>query len=125
MTELEEITKLAAMGEGLPEGLDPAETFLFLAMRNLYSFAKREGMPKEQGTKEKNEILKRYEQLKLWIRLAEEHYRKEREYAEAFETFAKEPTWENADALHRAWFRCGLKTPEPKPDENDGLDGLD
>lgn len=122
MTELEEITKLAAKGSELPEGLDPAETFLFLSMRNLYSCAKREGMPKEQGTKEKNEILKRYEQLKLWIRLAEEHYRKEREYAEAFSAFAKEPTWENADALHRAWFRCGIMSGKPGDEEQDGLD---
>ena len=106
----------------MPEGLDAAETFLFLSLRNLYSYARREGMEKERGAREKNEVLKQYEQFNLWEKIVKEHWRKEREYEAAFEAFAQEPTWENADALHRAWFRCGIKTRKPETEEErDGL----
>lgn len=105
----DELIRLAAQGGEMPAGLNAAESFLFLSMRNLYSYAKREGMAKEQGAKEKNEILKQFERMDLWLRIAEEHMRKEREFGTAFEDFAKDPTLENADKLHRAWFNCGLK----------------
>lgn len=104
----DELIRLAAQGGEMPVGLDAADAFLFLSMRNLYSYAKREGMPKEQGVKEKSEILKRYDSLSLWLNVADEHMRKEREFGTAFDEFAKDPTLENADKLHRAWFNCGL-----------------
>lgn len=105
----DELIRLAAQGGEMPTGLNAADSFLFLSMRNLYSYAKREGMAKEQGAKEKNEILKQYDSISLWLRVAEEHMRKEREFGTAFEEFAKDPTLKNADKLHRAWFKCGLK----------------
>lgn len=106
----DEIVVKAAKGGDLPEsGLDPADIFLFLAIRALYAKARHEGMSKEQGSKEKFAILSRYDEMKLWIRVIEEHRRKEREFEGAWEAFAKNPTLENADALHRAWYKCGLK----------------
>lgn len=105
----EEILRLAAKAVELPSGLDPAETYLFMAMRSLYLQARHTDMSKEQGLKEKNAVLRHYEKMKLWIRVVEEHRRKEQEFEGAWETFSKNPTRENADKLHRAWFRCGIK----------------
>lgn len=105
----EEILRLAAKAVELPSGLGPAETYLFMAMRSLYLQARHTDMSKEQGLKEKNAVLRHYEKMKLWIRVVEEHRRKEQEFEGAWETFAKNPTRENADKLHRAWFRCGIK----------------
>lgn len=105
----DEIIKLAAKGGALPEGLDPADTFLFMALRSLYLQARHGDMDKDRGVKEKNAILRHHEKMKLWVRAAEEHRRKEREFEEAWDEFAKDPTKENADKLHKAWFKCGIK----------------
>ena len=108
----DEIVKTAAKGGALPEdGLDTADIFLFLSIRALYAYARHGEMSREQGTKEKSEILKRYESLKLWLGIVDDHWRKEREFEGAWTVFAKNPTFENGDALHRAWFNCGLKVP--------------
>lgn len=108
----DEIVVKAAKGGELPEsGLDPADTFLFLCIRALYAKARHEGMSKEQGSKEKFAILSRYDEMKLWIRVIEEHRRKERDFEGAWERFAKDPSFENGNALHKAWFNCGLKVP--------------
>ena len=106
----EEIIVAAAKGGPLPEGgLDPADTFLFLSLRSLYSQAKHGGMSKEQGAKEKTAILGKYEEMKLWVKVIGEHRRKEQAFEGAWEAFSRSPTMENADALHKAWFNCGLK----------------
>lgn len=106
----EEIIVASAKGGPLPEGgLDPADTFLFLSLRSLYSQAKHGGMSKEQGAKEKTTILKQYDEMKIWVRVVEEHRRKEQAFEGAWEAFSQSPTTENADALHKAWFNCGLK----------------
>lgn len=108
----DEIIMLAAKGGPLPEGLDPADAFLFMALRSLYLQARHTNMDKDQGAKEKRAILTQHEKMKLWIRVVEEHRRKEREFAGAWEEFAKNPTQENAEKLHRAWFNCGIKLTE-------------
>lgn len=105
----DEIIMLAAKGGPLPEDLGPAEAYLFMALRSLYLQAKHTDMSKEQGAKEKTAILRHYDKMKLWVRVVEEHRRKEKEFEGAWEEFAKNPTQENAEKLHRAWFRCGIK----------------
>lgn len=106
----DEIIVAAAKGGPLPEdGLDPADIFLFLSLRSLYAQAKHGGMSKEQGATEKSAILKRFDEMKLWVRVVEEHRRKEQAFEGAWETFSRNPTPENADALHKAWFNAGLK----------------
>lgn len=113
----EEIIQLAAKGGPLPEDLDPADTFLFLALRALYSQARYTDMSKEQGSKEKNAVLRQYDHMKLWVRVVGEHRRKERDFESAWEEFAKEPTWDNANRLHEAWFKAKIK-PVQDPEEN-------
>lgn len=108
----DEIIMLAAKGGPLPEGLDPADTFLFMALRSLYLQARHTNMDKDQGAKEKRAILVQHEKMKLWVKVVEEHRRKEREFEEAWTLFAKDPTTENAEKLHRAWFNCGIKLTE-------------
>lgn len=105
----EEIVKLAAQGVGLPEGLDPADNYLFFAMRYLYGSAKIGQVNREQGQLEKRIILQQHERMKLWIRVVESHRKKEREFESAWDAFAKDPCIENADRLHRAWYGCGIK----------------
>ena len=105
----DEIVKLAAQGVGLPEGLDPADTYLFFAMRYLYGSAKIGQVNREQGQLEKRIILQQHERMKLWVRVVESHRKKEREFESAWEDFAKDPSIENADRLHRAWYGCGIK----------------
>lgn len=105
----EELIKYAAKGGPLFSDLDNADTFLFLCMRALYSYAKNAGMDPEAGAAEKYDILARYDKMKLWERIINEYWRKEREFESAWETFAKNPTLENAEALHHAWSRSGLK----------------
>ncbi len=112
----EEIIVASANGGELPDGLDPADTFLFMALRSLYAQAKHGDMSKEQGAREKNAIIKQHEKMKLWVRVAEEHRRKDRDFQGAWNEFAKDPTIENADNLHRAWFRCGIKIAENSGD---------
>ena len=101
----------AGKGGPLPEGLNPAETYLFLSLRALYTEARNGKVGKEQGIKEKAKIMKQYDEMKLWIRVVEEHRRKEREFEGAWEAFAKDPSPENGDALHKAWYNCGIKVP--------------
>ena len=105
----DEIIALAAKGGPLPDGLDPADTFLFMSLRSLYLQAKHSNISKEQGAKEKASILKQHEKMKSWTRVVEEHRRKEQEFEGAWNDFAKDPSLENADKLHRAWFNCGTK----------------
>ena len=105
----EEIIAAAGKGDPLPDGLDPADTFLFMSLRSLYSQAKNGRMDRAQGAKEKQAILRQHEKMKLWVRVAEEHRRKEQEFQGAWDDFANDPSPENADKLHRAWFRCGIK----------------
>lgn len=115
----DDIIQLAAKGGPLPEDLDPADTFLFLSLRSLYTQAKYAEMNREQGTKEKNVVIRQYDHMKLWCRIVEEHRRKERDFETAWEAFAKEPTWDNANTLHRAWFNAKLKpVHDPTEDEN-------
>lgn len=107
----DEIIKLAAKGGPLYSDFDPADTFLFLALRALYSQARSGDLDAEQGKREKTAILRQYESMKLWVRVVKEHQRKEQEFEKAWDDFAKNPTLDNANALHQAWFRAGMKIP--------------
>lgn len=123
----DEIIKYAAKGGPPLIDFDNADMFLFLCMRALYSHAKVTGMDPEAGAAEKHDILARYDKMKLWERIVQEHWRKERDFEGAWETFAKNPTLENAEALHKAWSRSGLKvyasaTEEERKQEWKGTD---
>lgn len=105
----DEIIQLGAKGGPLPEGLNPAETFLFLSMRSLYYQARHKIITKEQGSKEKKELIRQYEKMALWVNIVEEHRRKEMALQGAWTSFAQDPSPENAKRLHEAWYRCGFK----------------
>lgn len=118
----DELIKLAAKGGPLLSDLNPADTFLFLSLRALYAQAKHGGLDAEQGAHEKNAILRDYEKMKLWVRVVEEHRRKEHDYEAAWDKFCKNPTLENAQELHKSWFRAGMKIPALEGEEPDGDD---
>jgi len=78
----EELEDLAFVSAPLPEGLNLAQTLLFLSFRSLYDFARRVEMPQEQGRREKQKLLQAYAQyqhrdhlqdrtVKLWRELEE------------------------------------------------------
>ena len=113
----DEIIRLSAKGGKLPPDLNPADTFLFLSARALYSHARASGMKPEDGAVEKSDIIRQYENLKLWLRIVDEHMRKEREFERQWEAFAKNPTLENANALHKAWTKGELKIHSKTADE--------
>jgi len=66
----DEIEDLAYQGLELPEGLTASETLLFLLFRNLYDFAKRTRMNREQGRREKLRILTQYERYNRAVELS-------------------------------------------------------
>lgn len=113
----DELIKLAAKGGPLISDFDPADTYLFLSLRALYAQAKHGELSSEQGAQEKTQILRQYEKMKLWVRVVEEHRRKEKEFECAWERFAKNPSLENGQELHKSWFRAGMKI--PASDEGD------
>lgn len=118
----DEIIKLAARGGPLISDLDPADTYLFLSLRALYAQAKHGELSSEQGAQEKTQILRQHEQMKLWVRVVEEHRRKEKEFEGAWIKFCQNPTLENANAMHKSWFRAGMKIPALEGEESDGND---
>lgn len=109
---VEELTKLAAQGGEVPPELNAPDSFLFLSLRALYAHARATGMSPEQGKKEKQEVLSQYESLNLWLRVFEEHTRKEREVSCAWKEFTENPSFETGNAVHRAWYGCDLKKEE-------------
>ena len=56
----EEIEDAAFQGKELPDGLGFADQLLFLKFRYLYAYARAVKFPKEQGKREKMEILSQY-----------------------------------------------------------------
>lgn len=56
-----EIEDLAYRGEELPRELNYPETLLFMMFRSLYEFARWSKMNREQGKREKQRILRLYE----------------------------------------------------------------
>ena len=122
MLTKDKIILSAAKAEPLPNNLDPADVFLFLSLRALYSQAKHGGMDAEQGAREKTQILRQHEQMKLWVRVVGEHRRKEQEFENAWNKFCQNPTLENANAMHQSWFRAGMRIPAL---EGEGPDGTD
>lgn len=118
----DDIIRLAARGGPLYSDFDPADTFLFLSLRTLYAQARSGGMDAEQGKREKNEVLRQYDTMKLWVKIVTEHQRKEREFEAAWDKFAKNPTLDNANELHKTWFRCGMKIQNLGADEEEPID---
>lgn len=108
----EEIEDLAFAGAPLPERLDTPDTLLFLMFRNLYDYAKQTQMPREQGAKEKQRILRLYEQYRFDDKMRLHHVQVIKGTERALSDYMREPSLENADKMVEA-FRgfLGRKNP--------------
>ena len=100
---IDEIEDLAFNGAPLPEHLNEPNTLLFLMFRNLYDYAKRSQMPREQGKREKQRILKLYENALYKDKLSYHHVKVIKDTESALETYFKAPSIENADKLAEAF----------------------
>lgn len=79
---LQEIEQAARKQTDMPKGLTPPDMFLFLALRNIYTYFHMGKLTKEKGSQEKQKVMQEYANLQRWyilfykqsetIRLSEE-----------------------------------------------------
>ena len=99
----DEIEDLAFRGVPLPKGLDGPDTLLFLQLRNLYDYAARVQMPREQGKKEKRRILRQYEDWRYADKLRLHYIQVIKRTEAALSAYFREPSIQNADKLAEAF----------------------
>ena len=104
----DEIEDLAFEGRELPEELTGSEALLFLMFRNLYDFARRTEMDREQGKREKGRILakyRHYQAVEIELDKLHKHYAN---YWKRIESAAAEythsPSIETADKFFQAVY---------------------
>lgn len=97
--DVDQLEDIAYNGGQMPDLRSQAQCVLFLALRNLYDYAKRVQMPPEQGRREKAQILENYRTNKFM----EELFLQTNERCVKTETaraaYRKSRTLENADLL--------------------------
>lgn len=105
----EELEDLAYQGKPMPDLRSQAQVLLFQSFRTLYDYARRVGMPPEQGRREKQQILKAYEINKFLEDMQEETNQMWKQIETASAEYAKCPSVENADKLYEAIYRVKRK----------------
>lgn len=102
---IDEIEDLAIAGKPMPDDLENmSQINLFQAFRNLYSFAARVGMPREQGAREKAEIIKTYKIGELNEKLLESTNKMWKAVEIASAAYCANPCVETADAFYSAVY---------------------
>lgn len=101
----EELEDLAFRGKQMPDLLSQAQVLLFQSFRNLYDFARRVHMTPEQGKREKSQILDAYRINKFLEDMQEETNQMWKRIEAAAADYAKNPSVEAADKLHKAIYR--------------------
>lgn len=61
--ELKEIEQAAIKQLGMPHGLTAPDKFVFLALRNIYAYYQLGRLSKEEGSREKQRVLRDYTEL--------------------------------------------------------------
>lgn len=109
--DIDELEDIAFRGGQMPEDLkSQAQCVLFLALRNLYDYAKRVQMPQEQGRREKQEIMHAYKVNRFLEELEEASVVQRKRMEIAASEYAKNPSVETADKLFEAIYRVKRKT---------------
>lgn len=106
---VEELEDLAFNGAPMPDLRSQAQVLLFQSFRDLYDFARRSGMSKEQGKREKAQIMAAYKINKFLEELQEGTNQMWQRIEIAASNYRKYPTIENADELLKAIFRTDRK----------------
>lgn len=106
----EELEQLAFQGAPMPDLRSQAQVLLFLSFRNLYDFAKRVHMKKEQGKREKSQIIEAYRINKFLEEMQEDTNEMWQQIEEAAAAYRKAPSIENADRLLKAIYRTERKS---------------
>ena len=105
----EELEDLAYQKKPMPDLRSQAQVLLFLSFRNLYDFAGRVQMSKEQGRREKLEILRAYEVNKFLEDMQEQTNQMWKQIELAASEYRKSPSVKNADKLLQAIYRTERK----------------
>lgn len=106
----EELEDLAYQGAAMPDLRSQADVLLFLSFRNLYDFARRNGMSPEQGKREKSQIIEAHRINKLLEEIQETTNRMWKRIEIAAADYRKAPSVETADVLMKELFRVERKT---------------
>ena len=109
LMDLDRLEDIAFNGGPMPDLRSQAQCVLFLALRNLYDYAKRVQMPPEQGRREKSEILQAYKTNRFLEEVEEETIQMWKKIEIAAAEYAKAPSVENADRLYEAIYRVKRK----------------
>lgn len=105
-----ELEDLAFRGEPMPDLRSLAQVLLFQSFRNLYDYAKRTQMAKEQGRREKHEIMRAFQTNKFLEDMQEETNQMWKRIELAAAGYAKAPSVESADKLYEAIYRVKRKS---------------
>lgn len=106
---VEELEDLAIQGKPMPDLRSQAQVLLFLSFRDLYDFARRSGMSREQGTREKAQILEAYRINKFLEELQESTQQMWKRIETAASEYRKSPSVELADKLLEAIYTVKRK----------------
>ena len=106
----EELEDLAYQGAAMPDLQSQADVLLFLSFRNLYDFARRNGMSPEQGKREKSQIIEAHRINKFLEEIQETTNRMWKRIEIAAAAYRKAPSVETADVLMKELFRVERKT---------------
>ena len=111
---VEELEDLAYNGAPMPDLDSQAQVLLFQSFRDLYDFARRSGMSKEQGKREKAQILAAYKINKFLEEMQEDTCQMWKRIEIAASEYRKAPSVELADKLLEAIYG-GVKRKEFTP----------
>ena len=109
---VEELEDLAIRGGPMPDLRSQAQVLLFQSFRDLYDFARRSGMSKEQGKREKAQILAAYKVNKFLEELQESTNEMWKAIEIAASEYRKAPSVELADKLLEAIYTVRRKEKE-------------
>ena len=107
--DLDQLEDIAFNGGAMPDFQSQAQCVLFLALRNLYDYAKRVQMPPEQGRREKAQIMSAYKTNRFLEELQENTNHMWKRIELATSAYRKAPTIEAADELVKAIYRTERK----------------
>ena len=102
----------AIRGDEIPEGLDMAGVWMFLALRNLYK-AIRDGLiDREQGKREKRKLENQFRVLEADVRFYKSHRDFWARIEAAGTAYNKDRTLENADRFYKCVYGISPRTEE-------------
>src|SRR5574344_1223570 len=96
--------RAAIRGESVPDDLEPADIWLFLALRELYAQVKKGTITREIGATEKHKFKMEYNKLKFDLKLAYSTAELWKNIELRGSEYKKNRTLENADKFYKAVY---------------------